>query len=1075
MARGQADLSALQHHQPAQRLDRGQHLLLSRASLVEPVATGDSDYFSLLKNTKDVARWQNVTLTTGSAAKQLAVNSRFITYCLKAGQIRVIHQNGKDKYKLPTSGKERILDLAMQGGNATSRRTDQPVALYAVDESSRMTMFSMQDASSNDELPKKKIELRFNEDGPRRVIPHSTEFGVFLTAHSDQLVAWSLSALGRCGKPKAAENVGNGYIDESIQLVVTDDVRRECCAVLPLKGGIDCFQDAAFSLNGGFLAVLTAGPDVTVTVVSFSAGKSSAPTFQVIQEVAVCSTEAWSSRSIHFLASPGLDGSEGIKSDLLVLGANYTSNMLLFDFDDSNAKEPLGELLQSISFSQSTKTSQDWCLESSVTGDFLTVGIRDTCSLYAIPIIPGWRQYKFLPATMVQHLGIDKAATQLAVLSGKSIQAHGRSMFIFHAQNMSPWVDLRVHEVPWKTLMDASDTLVASKASLLEAAASQPSLSPSKKKTESTDMDVELSQQLPEVPCTRDVPEADHPIKVKDVVPCTRDVPQADHPIRVKDTVEKTEARSSPLEPTAEASSDLASASESRADDRAKKKRDEIMAKLSSNMDHELLRQLSNWFTINVDKNQPQSVQKIVTEVNAVRTAASQTGSISVDSMEQAVTKMKDAREAYLAHEKSIQQMMKDAAKGWSEQASSHLNVLVQKKLSEVSDGIVADLVQQLTQSKTFCNALSSGIQKSGNSAVAQALEGIGRQTKGKGKGSAQDTIGVVLEAALDEALTPALETKLQTYMEQSVAPLIGKQIQEATERLRESVTRSLEGLLVEHEKVSQRISNEVTKVLRDELVPLEQAVRRAKETAVAEAGKDIVTNSSNDGRISEAQLDELVSTVQAEVVEPLQSRVRDLTAQVHALKDQVQIFEQVHQGNGTSEAAAHAGNSRPAGMDNADAQKYEAQAQELKKLYSSGNTKEAFVRAMQYQNQAGNNFDFMARICRVAGTPEQWLKTVDLEPQLHMFLLIVLAQQLAAGGLGATGEAREEKITWMTELWIEFNIDDERVAGNAGELCKRLLTALHAALGERGSSGYGRIRQLTQMVEKTAAFYFSK
>eukprot|EP00411_Alexandrium_monilatum_P075756 CAMPEP_0175488958 /NCGR_PEP_ID=MMETSP0096-20121207/505_1 /TAXON_ID=311494 /ORGANISM="Alexandrium monilatum, Strain CCMP3105" /LENGTH=674 /DNA_ID=CAMNT_0016790847 /DNA_START=22 /DNA_END=2047 /DNA_ORIENTATION=+ len=453
-------------------------------------------------------------------------------------------------------------------------------------------------------------------------------------------------------------------------------------------------------------------------------------------------------------------------------------------------------------------------------------------------------------------------------------------------------------------------------------------------------------------------------------------------------------------------------------------------------------------FVHGLDKKRGEMAQRILSEVTEVVKAGS-TADADAAAFEQALTKLREAREAQSTCERNIQSAARKATDTWAEASATAVAGLLQKELGKISDGVAATLAQQLCQSKKFCEALARGVQKSGGVATKQALEAL-RLPK-----QLQETVGTALSDALHESLAPVFRAELRLHFEQELAPLIEKRVGEMMASFRDRMGKCLEAIAAEHEQAGQRLCRELAPVVAEELQQVERIISQQRVGAAASSSS-----------LSESQLDELARAVQTEVVQPLHARIQDLTAQVQALRAESRRLEERWQA--CSRAQAAAARSGPSEREE------EEQASELEAKFREGQAESAFINAMHLQVQA-NHCDFLDRLCTLVpeGSLEEWLAGegnggCPMKNQVKMLLMLSLAKQLEAGDLPE--QVRERKIEWLTELWFVFDPTESAVADNAATLCAQLIEALNRIQpGGCSSEAAAQLRRLKKGVQQFA------
>lgn len=455
-------------------------------------------------------------------------------------------------------------------------------------------------------------------------------------------------------------------------------------------------------------------------------------------------------------------------------------------------------------------------------------------------------------------------------------------------------------------------------------------------------------------------------------------------------------------------------------------------------------------FVHGLERRKGEMADRILNEVSeAVKGTAGITGDADIAALEQALARVREARDAQTTCERNLQSAARKATDMWADASSVAIASVLQKELAKISDGVAATLAQQLSQSKKFCEALARGVQKSGGAATKQALEAL-RPPK-----QLQETVGSALTEALHESLAPVFKAELRLHFEQELAPLIGQRVGEMMASFRDRMGKCLEGIASEHELAGQRLGRDLAPVVAEELRHVESII--AQHRPPASAGDSL----------TESQLDELAHAVQAEVVQPLHARIQDLTMQVQALREESRRLEERWQ---AAQRAQHAASAAGAGCTEEDE---EAQACELESMFREGKVSDAFINGMHLQVESAH-CDFLGRVCALVpdGGVEDWLAEDggggSLQMQVKMLLMLSLARQLDGGTFPE--QTRAKKIDWITELWFAFDPAEPKVAGNAATLCAQLTEALDRIQpGECGSEAAAQLRRLKKGVQQSA------
>ncbi|CAK9057368.1 unnamed protein product, partial [Durusdinium trenchii] len=343
----------------------------------------------------------------------------------------------------------------------------------------------------------------------------------------------------------------------------------------------------------------------------------------------------------------------------------------------------------------------------------------------------------------------------------------------------------------------------------------------------------------------------------------------------------------------------------------------------SSSQRHEVdwrfVRQIAASYARGLDKRKGELAEKIVSEV--VKSQVGKSGVSDLEVLNQVLAKVKDVREAQAVSEKNLQAAVQQAADAWAETSATSMSTLVSKEFEQMSDEVAFVLAKELSQSRKFCEALARGVQKSGAAATKQALEVLRPP-------EIQESLGHALSEALEETLTPVFKTELRSHFEQDLGPLIGLRVTEMLSVFRERMTECLQGIAAEHEQAAQRLGRDLAPLVADEL----KQVRHLMQTS-----------SSQSGSLSEAQLDELTSSIEVEVIEPLHARVKELTVQVKALRAEAEQLQRRSEGHSYSVG----GHSYSVGGKSHGPEAEAAQARDIQKLFREGRAEDAFQLAL--------------------------------------------------------------------------------------------------------------------------------
>merc|ERR1719506_2962736 len=160
-----------------------------------------------------------------------------------------------------------------------------------------------------------------------------------------------------------------------------------------------------------------------------------------------------------------------------------------------------------------------------------------------------------------------------------------------------------------------------------------------------------------------------------------------------------------------------------------------------------------------------------------------------------------------------------------------------------------------------------------------QALESLRPEKK------LQETVGSALTEVLRETLGPVFHTELRAHLEEQLCPLIEQRVGEMMSTLRDKMSECLDGIAEQHEQAAKHLGRDLAPVIAKEL-------QDAERLMMQRVGGDRGTNQSNEGGLAEAQVEELATCMQKEVVAPLHQKIRELSAQVQTLGEEAAQLE---------------------------------------------------------------------------------------------------------------------------------------------------------------------------------------
>jgi len=702
--------------------------------------------------------------------------------------------------------------------------------------------------------------------------------------------------------------------------------------------------------------------------------------------------------------------------EAMVMASSSGCQLSVHTFQPSSST-PVGPLVQSVQLSCG---GSEACIEVDTSShDSLAVGFHDKAAILVLPLTRNWCRESRIAFSYAQRFAAEMPASQLTIMTATSYTLGGPSLFLYRTMNFTrekdglPGCSVVVHEV-----LDAM-TVSAEEGPMAAAPEALPVL--------------DKEEPVKEPPPPGLPPPPEEPVKETPPPGLPRPPPGLAPASPRANGVETAEEPTTADEPTVEAEEE---ASGEDVEVAGPEQREEC----AEDADWSFLKHVAASFVRGLDKRRGELAEKIIGEVSEI-VMKSGSGAGDTASLELALAKVREAKEAQAAGEKGLQAAVRKATDQWAETSAATVSSLLSKEFSKISDGVAATLAQQLAQSRKFCEALAKGVQKSSGLATRQALESM-RPPK-----QLQETIGTALGEALHESLTPVFKAELRSHFEQELAPLIGQRVSEMMSSFRDRMSECLEGIATEQEQAAQRLAQDLGPVVAEELKQVERIIQQRSSMPTASG-------------IPEAQLDELAKAVETEVVQPLKSRIKDLTAQVQALRQDALALEKRCAASAVETAATESPETE------------ERLAMELEATFRSGKAEDAFSKAMRLQTDAKYQ-DFLARLCALVPEPDQWLSGDDvgtgespLGMKAKMLLMLALAKQLTARHLDDT--AFLTKVEWIQELWLAFDFSD-KVEENAPKLCSQLVEVLDQVHSDAGAGTDQALRKLKRSLQQAA------
>lgn len=783
-----------------------------------------------------------------------------------------------------------------------------------------------------------------------------------------------------------------------------------------------------------------------------------------------CGARPFSMRALGEAKGEGRTELPAGSPQVLVLFSESTCDMSVYKLTTS-APQPVGALMQQITIEGGESLGGNVDVDS-INHDFLVIAFAQEAVILLLPLA---KIGEGRPFPYVQRVTLKEPTHKLCCMTGRSYQTAGVALFIYRGYNFVREKDgllgcnIVVEEVN-RAIMppavaqefpdEANDSMVSSAVEQECPDEDDPPMPSIASVTPAPDPP--LPEWKADFPFVQ--PETPHswanPIPTKEL----HQLPQAptcppppppglisDVAIPPSDEAPSDENKAAPTAVVAgeEGAGVQGSAARSSGDGEEEQKRSTFLAPeegrpdrpgaVKMELDYGVVKQIAASFVQGLEKRRGEMADKILTEVSEAMKAgpANSNNSADLALLDQALAKTREAKEAQASAERKLVADVRKASETWAESQATLVNGLLQKELSKISDGVAATLAQQLAQSRKFVEALARGVNKCAGHTTKLAVEQL-RPTR-----QLQDTVGAALSEALHESLAPVFKSELRTHFEHELAPLVAHRVDEMMCSFRDRMSDCLEGIASEHEQAAKRLGRDIAPLVAEELRQVERAISQHQANASA---------------LSDAQLDELANSVQAEVIQPLQTRIRDLTSQVRTLREEVRELERrwnsvraftSGEGNmpppsslgGAFRTKSVSSTNRAAPAATAISAE-EAQAERLVNLFKEGKVEDAFVKGMSAQANS-KKVDFLGRLCLLVKDPGDWLAGdgIALSMPVKMLLMLSFARQLENPGLPEAD--RTKKLDWVNELWLSFDANDSTVIAHSRDLCAQLTDLL--------------------------------
>mmetsp|Transcript_67358 Transcript_67358/g.161500 ORF Transcript_67358/g.161500 Transcript_67358/m.161500 type:complete len:1088 (+) Transcript_67358:96-3359(+) len=1041
------------------------------------------------KDEEELSQFTDVSIMKGAQfkcahnASMMVTNFNYICYSVKEGSVRVINQQGTTNFKVATAKGANAVDICMGG---SGKNLTVPTNLMVVDEATRLTGYRIPREDAEASLTKWQIVFNVVEDvcgAPQRVVACQAHPDYFLTMHSSMCILWSHKRI------EAAEH----KVMEDFQTYSVAPLLRKAGAGkdIHLPEGYIC-RDVAFSVDGLHLFVLAQEESDISNLMVF--------VFKLNSIAKLCSTDEVGKFSkllgevgdgsnvlLQKEVAPGgslslrvLGDRNSPTSQVLVIGAQERDGnvgIYVHDIDISQSSHVLGQPLQYI------KVGYDIHFTHMVVDDHdpITLMVAFNDRSYALALLltaTGWKTNQSLPISHAMRVYAQEPITQVALMRAQSYKTGKNSVFFYKAsQNHRPKDGkiqsvVRVGEVMKPEYFEQKTSIMV------------PLL---------TDDDKAEPKPTPEFGAAASAAAADDDRPAREPQfygkPIEKAALPAKAPISSKAPVTKAKAKGisvltgssqarrppppvgPPPGPPVEAQARLHPAGpppglpepdaedQFDVDDPPGLPRGQSYPELSPGVagaeagkdgggmrteaDYDFVKQISAFFVKNLDKRRDEMADKLAADLTEMVSSAG--GDVDRSVLEAVLTQVRQTRETQASTEKAMLASVRQAADKWTEASAQSYAKVLQKELTQATDGLAANVAQQLAKSRKFSEALASGVQKVGSEVAKEAVESVSPSS------SSQDAAKAALVEALQDTVGPVFRKELRTHLEKDLVPVLSGHIAEMMSSLQSNVSQFLDGIAKEQEESMKSAAKAVAAAVSQELQDVDRLV--AQRAGAAQGG------------VSEAQLDELASAVQAEVILPLQTQVAELRAEVQQLQASARQMEQRwREASLASQTGASSDAATPASIKAAEA----SRASDLERQFQSGQVETAFMTAIQAQRTAKYE-DFLGRLCALAGSPEEWLENCQLSNDARMLLMLALAQQLDNSDFDET--ILGEKLEWISELYIVFKVEEKKGSQELVVWSQQMKSSLQSpTLKSRLSSEASKtLRQISKSMDQVA------
>jgi len=450
-------------------------------------------------------------------------------------------------------------------------------------------------------------------------------------------------------------------------------------------------------------------------------------------------------------------------------------------------------------------------------------------------------------------------------------------------------------------------------------------------------------------------------------------------------------------------------------------------------------------FVKGLQKKRGVLAEKIAQEVAtfvAEQQAAGQESDVQAEiaMLEEILSKLKQVKASQEVSSEALQAVKQQATDRWAEATKSAVASLMQKELGRISEGVASSFAEQLGKNSQFSEALLGAVRYSNAAASKKTLEAF------RAPREMMPVVTSALSEALREAMEPVFRAELRKHFLNDLTPLAGSHLEEMLKSFKVRINDCLERIAVEHEEAAKRLGEELAPVVQEEL-------QRAQEM-LALAHKRHAGAATN--HLTDQQLSALAKAMNAEVVQPLQTRIRDLTAQVKELQAKAKALESKW---AASRASAAAVEESPITQTRS----------KLASLARQGKVSEAFQQAIKCHTPSE---DCIWSLCEAIGNIETVTGAVD---EFTKLAVVAAIAELLATNSPILASRRKLATDWVKELWLALDLSDSSVSSYAPLACNRLNSHLEKIEAHAEEEEKSSVRFLKRVVDQATRLLAGK